>query len=280
MRKRWIYVTQIALSVVVISGLATGCGVLSSIPAPPTSEYPADISGRVTIAEKVIAKYNRNKPDTMELTPLERKVFWIVDISVKNKSYEDVVTASYKDWKIVAGDKVYDSPKPFMDIWPSTAMNVVVGATGKTTFRFTVPDTLKVSSAKLCYQGQEPYSCGKLTGGDKVAVYNWDLGVARVESAVAHVVGKPYVGVLTLDLRFELEPTDLAVAGKVYEVELYEKGKFRSVTSISWSQPELNVKKVKSVGFPLSYEERQAYFLEDISHIFSLKMCEWRKLGE
>ncbi|GAI41303.1 unnamed protein product, partial [marine sediment metagenome] len=72
--------------------------------------------------------------------------------------------------------------------------------------------------------------------------------------------------------------TDLAVADKAYEVELYEKGKFRSATSVSWSQPELNVKKEKMVGFPLSYEERQAYFGEDISHIFSVKVFEWKDL--
>jgi len=174
MRKGWIYAIQIALSLVVVMGLATGCA-LPSATSPPASEYPADISGRVIIAEKVRAKYNRDKPDTMELTPLEGKIFWIVDISVKNKTYKDLVTASYKDWKIVAGDKVYDSQKPFMDIWPSTSMSVLVGAAGETTFRFAVPDTLKVSGTKLCYQGQEPYSYGKLTGGDRVAVYDWDL---------------------------------------------------------------------------------------------------------
>ncbi|OGO22997.1 MAG: hypothetical protein A2144_12425 [Chloroflexi bacterium RBG_16_50_9] len=47
--------------------------------------------------------------------------------------------------------------------------------------RFPVPDTLKVSDAKLCYQGEEPYSYGKLTGGDMVAVYDWDLKKAVPE---------------------------------------------------------------------------------------------------
>jgi len=167
------------------NGLVTGCPLAPSQPPeqlvpsteqqpPPASTYPADISGHVTITDKVIAKYNRNKPDTWELTPLEGQIYWIVDISVKNKAYEDAVTASYNDWKIVAGDKVYDSQKPFMDIWPSTDMNVPVGGTGETTIRFPVPNTLNVSNAKLCYQGQAPYSYGKLTGGDKVAAYDWD----------------------------------------------------------------------------------------------------------
>lgn len=183
MRKQWIYATQIVLSLVMACGLAVSCAVPSAIP-PPSSEYPADISGHVIIAEKVIVKYDRNKPDTMELTPSEDQIYWIIDISVKNKAYENAVTASYKDWKIVADDKVYDCPKPVADIWPSTDMSVPVGGTGETTIRFRVPKTLNVSSAKLCYEGQEPYSYGKLSGGDKVAVYDWDS-----QTVIEQVVG-------------------------------------------------------------------------------------------
>ena len=204
MRKRWIYATLIVLSLVMACGLAISCAVPSA-KSPPSSEYPADISGHVTIAEKVIAKYDRNKPDTMELTPLEGEIYWIIDISVKNKAYENAVTASYKDWKIVADDKVYDPQKPFADIWPSTDMSVPVGGTGETTIRFPVPKTLNVSSAKLCYEGQEPYSYGKLSGGDKVAVYDWDLKkvVATSETLVeTYVVYKgPITGSYTMLLR-------------------------------------------------------------------------------
>ena len=153
-----------------VCGLAVSCATLSAT-------YPADISGHVTIAQTVKAKYP-DKPDTMEMTPLEGQIYWIVDISVKNKSYENAVTASSSHWEIIVDDKVYDAQRPFMGIQSAYPVTVPVGETGETTIRFSVPDTLKVSSAKLCYQGQEPYSYGKLTGGDKVAAYDWDLRAA------------------------------------------------------------------------------------------------------
>jgi ribosomal protein L37AE/L43A len=150
---------------------------------PPVSANPADISGHVTIAETVKAKYP-DKPDTMEMIPLEGQIYWIVDISVKNNSYENEVATIPKGyrsdypcyhWKIIVDDQVYDAQRPFLGIPAAYPMSVPMGETGETTIRFVVPDTLKISSAKLCYQGQEPYSYGKLTGGDKVAVYDWDL---------------------------------------------------------------------------------------------------------
>lgn len=145
--------------------------------SPPASKYPADIIGHVTITETVKAKYpsGPHKGETMEMTPLEGQIFWIADISVKNKFYEDAVTASSSHWKILVDDKGYEVPRPFTGIQSAYPLSVPMGETGKTTIRFSVPDTLKVSSAKLCYQGQEPYSYGKLTSGDKVAVYDWDL---------------------------------------------------------------------------------------------------------
>lgn len=267
MRKGWSYAIQIALSLVVVMGLAMGCAAPSST---LVSKYPADISSRVTIAEKLrVQKYPEDVAPNRE-----EDVFWIVDISVKNNTYENEIMSSYSDWQIVSGDKAYE-PKRAPGIIPPH-MSVSLGQTGQTTFRFNIPRTLRIGDVEICYRGQEPYSYGSLSGGDTVAVYDWDLGRALTEVCVARVVGKPYVGWFTLDLRFELEPTDLVVAGKVYEAKLYEKGSLRSVTSISWSQPQLNVKKVKSVGFPLSYEERRAYFFEDISHIFSVKVCEWQ----
>jgi hypothetical protein len=72
----------------------------------------------------------------------------------------------------------------------------------------------------------------------------------------------------------DLKPTIIAVANKTYIVSLYEKGNLRDDTVIQWNQPELNISKVKSVTFPISREEYDAYFGEDISHIFSVKVHE------
>ena len=265
MRTRWVGIIQIALSLVMVCGLAIGCAVPSSTPIPSASEYPADISGRVTITETVTAKYDRNKPDKWELTPNEGQIFWIVDILVKNKAYENAVTASYKDWSIVAGDKVYQAPGAFMDIWPSSKMNVPLGQTGQTTFRFSVPNVLQISEAKICYQGQEPYSNGSLSSGGKVAVYDWDLqkavtvpvakevGEVKAIYAVYWFIGDSY------KLVVEMKPKSSAVAGKDYLVELYEKGKLRATGRVSWNQPELNVQTVKEIYFPLTRDEGEAY---------------------
>jgi len=38
---------------------------------------------------------------------------------------------------------------------------------------FSVPSSLTIGNAEIRYHGQEPYSYGKLTGGDKVAAYDW-----------------------------------------------------------------------------------------------------------
>jgi hypothetical protein len=81
----------------------------------------------------------------------------------------------------------------------------------------------------------------------------------------------PVYGHLTV----ELVPTDNAEANVIYIVELWEKGKLRDDTEyVSWSQPELNVHTVKSVNFPLTWEEFNAYeySTEDLGHIFSVKV--------
>ena len=69
-----------------------------------------------------------------------------------------------------------------------------------------------------------------------------------------------------------LTPSSTAIAGEVYTVDLYEKGKYRDSTEVSWNQPEINVYTPKTVHFPtpLSKEESDAYFMKDLSGIFSV----------
>jgi len=115
------------------------------------------------------------KSNEQEITAPSRldMIYWIVDIAVKNKSYEQPVTD--RQWTIIAGDEEYKAHGSIGEIGSSYPMTVMAGETGATIVRFAVPDTLKVSDAKLCYQGQQPYSFGRLTGGDKVAGYDWGL---------------------------------------------------------------------------------------------------------
>jgi len=145
----------------------------SQTPTPrssPASEYPADISGRVTIAEKV-------KCLTAIAVPPSRDsdVFWIVDITVKNNAYSDSVVASfqdcYKGWVIIANDETF---RPVACGSYTEPMSLALGETGQFMIYFSMPETLHISDAQICYQGREPYSYGKLTGGDRVVAYDWD----------------------------------------------------------------------------------------------------------
>jgi len=300
-KKRWFYAVQLVISLAIITGLATGCNGSPSASTPRSvttpeskststplaSEYPADISGRITIAETVNAKYQSgsNAGETMEMTPLKGQIYWIVEISVKNKSYQGAVTAS--GWKILVDDKKYDT-QPILPggIQPAYPLTIPVGGTGKTIIRFPVPDTLNVSDAKLCYQGQEPYSYGKLTGGEKVAAYDWDLKtpieqskekevkieVTRIQ--VSNMEPGRIVGSMLLWTTFK--PTGEIKANTPYTIRLYENSKFREEceTKVIWNQPELNVNSEMQAYFQLTKEETQAYKFQDLSNIFSIKAFE------
>ena len=74
------------------------------------------------------------------------------------------------------------------------------------------------------------------------------------------------------DLSVGFTPTSSAQADKLYTVDLYEKGNFRSSDTISWNQLELNVHTGKSARFPLTKAEGNAYLYHDMSNIFSVKV--------
>ena len=165
-----------ALLLVVISGLITGCAGLSSVPTPPDSPYPADIIGRVTIAKKIVA-------DGREHVPLRNDcAYWIVEVSVKNKEYQNPVTFVWNQymslpqgvgsttiWSIIYNDKLLSGTA-----FKSLPVTVPKGQSGNIILSFEVID-INPSDAQICYKGQEPFSYGTLITGDTVAVYDWDL---------------------------------------------------------------------------------------------------------
>ena len=73
-------------------------------------------------------------------------------------------------------------------------------------------------------------------------------------------------------IHVDLKPTSSAEAGKIYVVDLYEKGTFRATTTISFNQPTINIGDTKSAIFPASFDEFNAYFMKDVSKIFSVKV--------
>jgi uncharacterized lipoprotein YmbA len=64
-------------------------------PTSPASIYSAEISGRVTVANKVVVKSPKTQK-IRERTPIGNdRVWWIVEVSVKNHSYENPITSTW-----------------------------------------------------------------------------------------------------------------------------------------------------------------------------------------
>jgi len=97
-----------------------------------------------------------------------------------------------------------------------------------------------------------------------------DMWVSNLGNPASSLIGgqqySPY------NLIVELKPTKAALPDHKYLVELYENGKYRDTVVVDWNQPEINVLKEKLVRFPIAREEFSAYYMENISHIFSVKV--------
>jgi len=138
----------------------------SRVPTDITDEqYPADISGRVTIAGFL-------SEQGAIYSPPHDETFWVVDITFTNKAYELPDISGYDHWNIVVGDKYYWIPELLkQDRLP--LLNVPANQTEKKVVCFQVPSSLKVGNARLAYQAQKLVSFGRLVGGGKVAGYDW-----------------------------------------------------------------------------------------------------------
>lgn len=72
----------------------------------------------------------------------------------------------------------------------------------------------------------------------------------------------------------DLQPTDIAQANIVYQVDLYENKQFRATATVSWNQLELNVHDTHRVEFPASQDEYDTYSGHDINDVFSVDVHE------
>ena len=168
------------------------------------SDYPAEISGYVTIADKLRCGW------PMALPPSRGdRVFWIVEVSVKNVEYGGAVEAlyqmRYQGWEIVAKGEVY-KPSCTCSSTLYESVSVAPGETGQFMFYDDVPRTLCVSDGQICYRGQEPYSYGELSGGKRVAAYDWH-SKSEVEEEIVedttelYFAGRPFDRNKFVDLR-------------------------------------------------------------------------------
>jgi hypothetical protein len=210
MKKRWSYAITITILLVIISGLATGCGLLSKTnsptPAltPPSSSGPADIIGRVTIANNVITG---NKV----YTPLRSGYqFWIVQTSVRNNGYQAQPMVSTDLWYIATGLTAQGQPESilgyrsgwqgFPSEWQFNSLPTTIpqGQSGEMIFCFDVPAGLNPNNYWICYRWRDAHhlmtdvlSFSKLvTTGTVAEVYDWDLKKVRTDIFSATINGK------------------------------------------------------------------------------------------
>jgi hypothetical protein len=286
MRRNCSLVVLIILLITLLVGILPSCERFSSELTPPDSQYPADIIGKV-----IITKYVKHwiEEEASTLKPKEGNIFWVVEISVKNKTYPqpaiktvsghqqvEKATWRYWDWAIEIDSKVYNTPEAFK-ILSSPILTIPEGQTAKLVNCFEVPENISIDKTKLVYRGQQPYSYGELTGGDTEYGYDFLANKVITQSIIA-TVKRIWVSAIWIDggsLFVELQPASSAIANKVYIVELYEKGKYRATSKVSWNQPEINVSSMKAVEFSATREESEAYSLEsDLSDIFSVQVYE------
>lgn len=119
------------------------------------------------------------------------------------------------------------------------------------------------------FAGVEPFSKAK----DEVAGFFNKLNVTRIATVERIWVGHS-VSATGFYVHVELKPNKSIRPYFQYNIKLYENGVFRDATKVFWSQPEINVQKSKTVSFPVSNAEGNAYQYEDISHIFSVEIPE------
>jgi hypothetical protein len=102
-------------------------------------------------------------------------------------------------------------------------------------------------------------------------------GTSKTNIATVQSISGGYCainGMTATCINVRLMPSSSALANKVYKVDLYEKGKLRDTTTVSWNQPEINVRQEKPASFPMSQQESDAYYMKDISGIFTVKVHE------
>lgn len=154
---------------------------------PPDSQYPADIIGTVLITNNITGTYP-NSTNTFNVAPGDpaNRVWWIVDVAVKNKSYNSSVSSKYNYgqplpkgvgsnviWSIIVDGKIWSGVDlPSQCIPPS--MNLSQGQIGTTRFVFEAMRNQDPKDVQIRYAGEAPFSFGNLTESRRVAVYDWN----------------------------------------------------------------------------------------------------------
>ncbi len=181
---RWLKILGLIMAVVSIGTMAVACSEPSSTPISPESTYPADITGQVMITGSVRIPSPLSNTETYIINPKTGNILWVINIHIKNKTYPQPISKTingheqiekmvwnYSDWEIQSGKDIYE-PSQFIKLINSPLLKVPIGQTAQMLDCFEVPNSLTTGNTQIVYRGQQPYSYGKLTGGDEVAGYD------------------------------------------------------------------------------------------------------------
>jgi hypothetical protein len=161
------------------------------------------------------------------------------------------------------------------------------------TILFVLLPVLLIASVNLAYAGVEPFASGKeqilskhQTVGEpaspisqtekpsieSISKINAEPYIAKVES----IYGGGYIlnGLTASGIIVDMIPLPAALPNKVYKVDLYEKDKIRDTKTVSWNEPELNVREEKEVAFAMSQTEAAAYYGKDLSGFLTVSVHE------
>jgi hypothetical protein len=200
----------------IVSLYVTSCNVAtSSNRSIPTSSYPADIIGNVTVANTIVALNSKGIKQEVQ-PPRSTDVWWIVEISVKNKEYQQPIFATFDSsiplpsgvgentvWDLVYNGQIWSGGQtgPFPNFYSHVQNAILQGQTGTIWLAFDGQTDFNSANIQICYQGQEPFSYGQITIGNTVASYDWDSkkAISVVSTQTAKAITWSHTGYIKTD---------------------------------------------------------------------------------
>jgi len=122
----------------------------------------------------------------------------------------------------------------------------------------TITDKIKIAQVVETYGGTREYRTDKEHTAKELAT--------GIENRIVLKISDQFC------LFTFIKPTKKVKANTEYVAELYKKEKLKRITFIKWNEPELDILKAKPLAFGINKEEFDAYFREDISKLFAIKI--------
>ena len=144
----------------------------------PSSNYPVDLIGQVTIANNIIENGKENSPQSSS-------VYWIIQVSIRNKSSQSPITLN-SSWMFVNKSNPSIYGVLIMDLPQPSPVSITQGETGELTLCCTARDVANPNQYQICLESSSPMSYGNLVNtSTTVGIYNWDLQKVTEQSSTA-----------------------------------------------------------------------------------------------